>query len=179
MTGLAACRAAPVTAEDGEPTRVPPVVIDTNLVLDLLVFGDPAVAPLRAALRAHALRWLATDAMRAELARVLGYPQIARWLVRERLDAGAVLADYDASIHRVPAVRVPHSPCCDDPDDQHFVELAVAHRAVLLSKDGAVLALSRRLRALDVAVACNWAPALTGQSFSAIESISFSKETQP
>ncbi|RYF31092.1 MAG: PIN domain-containing protein, partial [Comamonadaceae bacterium] len=53
------------------------VVIDTNIVLDLFVFDDAAARPLRAALEANEVEWLATDAMRIELARVLGYPKIA------------------------------------------------------------------------------------------------------
>jgi predicted nucleic acid-binding protein len=35
---------------------------------------------------------------------------------------------------------------CKDADDQKFIDLAVAHQAVLLSKDHAVLALAKRLR---------------------------------
>jgi predicted nucleic acid-binding protein len=39
---------------------------------------------------------------------------------------------------------------CRDPDDQKFIDLAVQHRAVLLSKDKAVLCMKKRLLALDV-----------------------------
>ena len=42
---------------------------------------------------------------------------------------------------------------CKDPDDQIFIDLAVAHRARLLSKDGAVQALRKRLAALGVEMA--------------------------
>ena len=41
---------------------------------------------------------------------------------------------------------------CRDPDDQMFIDLAVAHRAQLLSKDALVLRLARRLRPLGVVV---------------------------
>jgi hypothetical protein len=53
------------------------LVLDTNIVLDLLVFADPAVRPLPPLLASGALRWIAAPAMRVELERVLGYPQIA------------------------------------------------------------------------------------------------------
>ena len=53
------------------------VVLDTNIVLDLMLFGDPATPPLKAALAAGELLWIATPPMREELARVLAYPQIA------------------------------------------------------------------------------------------------------
>jgi predicted nucleic acid-binding protein len=39
---------------------------------------------------------------------------------------------------------------CSDADDQIFIDLAVAHQAVLLSKDQAVLSMQKRLSALGV-----------------------------
>jgi predicted nucleic acid-binding protein len=42
---------------------------------------------------------------------------------------------------------------CADPDDQKFIDLAVAHQAPLLSKDRAVLSMKKRLLAHGV-VAC-------------------------
>jgi predicted nucleic acid-binding protein len=42
---------------------------------------------------------------------------------------------------------------CRDTDDQKFIDLAVAQGATLLSKDKHVLALRRKLAALEVAVA--------------------------
>ena len=125
------------------------VVIDTNIALDLLVFGDPACAPLAAALESGRLRWLATAGMREEFARVLGYPVVAARLALQRRDASAVLASFDALAH--PVVSAPPAPCrCSDPDDQGFIDLAVAHRALLLSKDQAVLAMDKALAALGV-----------------------------
>jgi predicted nucleic acid-binding protein len=37
---------------------------------------------------------------------------------------------------------------CKDADDQKFIDLAVQHRTLLLSKDRAVLCMARRLQAL-------------------------------
>ena len=39
---------------------------------------------------------------------------------------------------------------CGDPDDQKFIDLAVAHRCTLLSKDYEVLRMRKRLAQLDV-----------------------------
>ena len=47
---------------------------------------------------------------------------------------------------------------CSDPDDQGFIDLAVAHRAMLLSKDKAVLRLRRRLAPLAVPVQARFSP---------------------
>ena len=125
------------------------LVLDTNIVLDLLVFADPAVRPLPPLLASGALRWIAAPAMRVELERVLGYPQIAPRLDYYGLSAAQVLQAFDAQTHAVaPAPRA--SAVCKDPDDQQFIDLAVQYGAILLSKDQAVLRLRKRLMALGV-----------------------------
>ena len=134
-----------------------PLVLDTNVALDLLVFTDPSAAPVLALLAAGDARWIATAAMREELHRVLGYPQVRARLVSQAVAPDAVLARFDTL--STPVEAAPKAPCtCTDPDDQKFVDLAVAHRAVLLSKDRAVLALRKRLALLQV----HAAPALAG-----------------
>lgn len=125
------------------------IVLDTNVVLDLLLFSDPATQPLQTALAAQQLRWIATPAMREELARVLAYPQIVPRLAYRQLSAGDVLAAFDRQSHVV-AVAPKAAMVCKDPDDQKFIDLAVAHRAQLLSKDHAVLRLKKRLLAVGV-----------------------------
>ena len=128
-----------------------PIVIDTNIVLDLLVFNDAATPPLKALLAAGALDWLATQAMRDELARVLGYPKIVPRLAFYQRSAGDVLAAFDQQV-RLVAVAPKSRLTCSDPDDQRFIDLAVHHRAPLLCKDKAVLAMTRRLQSLGVRV---------------------------
>ena len=125
------------------------LVLDTNIVLDLFVFSDEAVQPVRAGLESRQFRWLATRAMRDELERVLAYAQIVPRLASCRLAANDVLAAFDRHSERVePPARA--ALTCRDPDDQKFIDLAVAHGAMLLSKDRAVLALTKRLVALSV-----------------------------
>lgn len=128
------------------------IVLDTNIVLDLLVFNDPATQPLKEALQSQRLRWIATPAMREELARVLAYPQIVPRLAYYQLGAADVLGAFDGLAQLVDVA--PKTPVtCKDPDDQRFIDLAVAHRAQLLSKDHAVLCLKKRLLPLGVTVA--------------------------
>lgn len=129
------------------PEMAPGIVLDTNIVLDLLVFKDPLTQPLQAALSTGALRWIATPAMRDELERVLAYPQIAKRLAFYALLPEAVLAARDALVHTV-AVADKAPVTCKDPDDQRFIDLAVAHRCTVLSKDHAVLCMEKRLLAL-------------------------------
>lgn len=128
------------------------LVLDTNIVLDIWVFGDAAAAPLIAGLPQGQWRWLATLPMREELVRVLAYSQIVKSLAHHQIDPQAVLEQFDAHAEIV-AVAPKASVTCKDPDDQKFIDLAVAHRATLLSKDHAVLSMAKRLVAQGVIAA--------------------------
>ena len=131
------------------------LVIDTNWLLDLWVFDDPRAQPLRAALEAGKLCWLATQPMRDEFVRVLGYPAVARRLQADCRDPAALLAEFDCRVEWAdPAPRAPVR--CADPDDQVFIDLALQRQALLLSKDSAVLACSKRLQMLGIAVQSHW-----------------------
>ena len=132
-------------------TTKAPIVIDTNIVLDLFVFNDAATLPLKAQLAAGALDWLTTPPMRDELARVLAYPQIVPRLAFYQLSAHDVLAAFDQHT-RVVDVASKASVTCSDADDQKFIDLAVAYQAMLLSKDKAVTSMKKRLVALGVRV---------------------------
>jgi len=59
--------------------EVPSAVLDTNVVLDWLVFNDASCKVLAGQLDAGQLRWHATDAMRAELCSVLPRPVLLAW----------------------------------------------------------------------------------------------------
>lgn len=127
------------------------VVLDTNIVLDVFLFSDPAVAEVRTRLEAGSLDWVATAHMREELSRVLAYPQILPRLAFYQLTAQDVLVRFDRHVRAVePAGKAVYT--CRDADDQCFIDLAVAHKALLLSKDKAVLTMKKRLSTLDVAV---------------------------
>lgn len=129
-----------------------PIVLDTNVVLDLLVFDDPATPALQQALTDGALRWIATPVMREELARVLAYPHLLGRLDHYRLCADDVLSAFDRQVQQMDVA--PRAPMvCRDPDDQKFIDLAFSHRAALLSKDHAVLKLKKRLLRHGVPVA--------------------------
>lgn len=131
------------------PSFPKPIVLDTNIVLDLFVFNDAAAIPLKQALEAGELDWLATQPMRDELERVLAYPKIVPRLAFYTLSADDVLAAFDRHA-RLMDVAGKASVTCSDADDQIFIDLAVAHKAWLLSKDQAVLCMKKRLLALDV-----------------------------
>lgn len=131
------------------------VVVDTNIVLDVLVFEEEAAAPLRDALRAGEVRWCVTPPMRVELERVLDYPMIARRRAQRALSVSEVLDQFDAWADVQPiAAKAPYT--CKDPDDQGFIDLACALGVELISKDKAVLAMRNRLLRLGVTVSRRW-----------------------
>ncbi len=140
----------PATA--GADGAVRPVVVDTNVALDLLVFSDPRTAPLRQLLAEGRLAWIATQIMRDELERVLAYTHIVERMNFYRVSAAQVLAAFDAQARLVDiAPKVAY--VCKDADDQKFIDLAAAHAAILLSKDKAVICMRKRLMNLGADVA--------------------------
>ena len=130
---------------------LPLLILDTNIVLDVFVFNDAAAQPIRDGLAARSVDWIATMPMRVELERVLGYPKIVPRLAFYALSAGDVLAQFDVHARMVP-VPSKASVTCRDADDQMFIDLAVAHRSTLLSKDKAVTSMAKRLLALNAGI---------------------------
>ena len=129
------------------------LVLDTNVVLDWLVFRHSIGAPLEKALISGQCRWLCTRAMRDELARVVVRDSLARWAI----NATNVLAVFDAlgvDMGPVPSLGAAERLPCSDPDDQMFIDLAIARRAdALLTRDRAVLHLARRARRFGLLIA--------------------------
>ncbi len=142
-----------------EPTSrpLPPLVLDTNVLLDWLVFHDPSTTALDHAIRSGARQWIATSAMRDELEQVL----TREHLLSRQTDPRLALTAWDAFARIVePASTAPSGAMhCTDPDDQKFIDLASQHGAVLLSRDRAVLHLARagRARGIDIMTAAAWA----------------------
>lgn len=134
------------------PARSPAntAVIDTQVIMDWLVFGDAAVKPIATEIQGRRLTWVGTPAMRAELLHVLQRGVAASWSP----DIAAVERAFDTWCMPIleappPAVRL----VCRDPDDQMFIDLAVAQQCTwLISRDKALLALAKRARQFGVSV---------------------------
>lgn len=124
------------------PHALPGVVLDTNAVLDWLVFRDPGMQIWARAIEQARLQWLACAPMRDELQRTLAYAPLARW----QPDPAQVLATFDRWSC---ACSLPHGTLlpglrCTDPDDQVFVDLALAEGARwLVTHDRALLRLAK------------------------------------
>lgn len=128
------------------------VVLDTNIVLDLWLYQDPATPALQEALSQKRVRWLATQVMRDELERVLAYTHIVKRLAFSQLTAEDILTQFDTHAQLMP-VASKAMFVCKDGDDQKFIDLAAQHKTQLISKDKAVLTMRNRMARLGVAVA--------------------------
>ena len=132
---------------------MPRLVLDTNIWLDWLVFAEPGVAPVKDAVLLGGAAVYIDEACEAELARVLAYD-----LGRHSIDAAAQAACLDACRQLSRRIEAPLAeerrrelPQCRDPDDQKFLEAALAAQAdVLVTKDQALLELARRVRAFRI-----------------------------
>jgi putative PIN family toxin of toxin-antitoxin system len=119
------------------------LVLDTNVWLDWLVFDDPGIAALKAAVGTGTATILIDACCLGELQRVLAYP--LRKTALDEAQRAASLATCHALAQFVETRPAPGLPRCADPDDQKFLELAAAAGAdALLTKDLALLALARR-----------------------------------
>jgi putative PIN family toxin of toxin-antitoxin system len=120
------------------------VILDTNVWLDWLVFDDPSIAPIRAAVAANRAEVCIDAACEAELERALGYD-----LGKRTVDIAACIAECRRVARRIDShlleAERAQLPACRDPDDQKFLEAALAARAeFLLTKDRALLELAPR-----------------------------------
>lgn len=126
------------------------IVLDTNVVLDLLHFNDPAVEPIREALRSGRAACFSNAACREEMAHVLSYPQFKI----DNDEARRILDEYAALVQFCNDSASGTLPQCRDPDDQKFLELAQAARAnLLVTKDKALLVLAKKCGRLGFRIA--------------------------
>ncbi|MFM2399701.1 MAG: hypothetical protein RL341_1858 [Pseudomonadota bacterium] len=126
----------------------PTIVLDTNAVLDWLLFADGGMTQIVHAIIHTQARWIATQPMRDEFERVLAYPALAP----RNPDAAAARAAWDRHVHLHDAPAA-CALTCSDADDQKFIDLAIAAKANwLISKDKALLALKKKALAHGVAI---------------------------
>lgn len=128
-----------------------PVVIDTNILLDIFVFQDPATAPLRQALFSGGLDAVRANITLGEFTDVLSRDKFK--LTIEQRDA--ILVKWRAHSRPIPDHEICPSPWkCKDRDDQIFLDIAYSLRpCYLLSKDLQVLKFRKRAAKESVVIA--------------------------
>jgi putative PIN family toxin of toxin-antitoxin system len=127
------------------------LVLDTNIVLDWLLFEDARMSELQRAWDERRVELVTHMPALEELRRVLTYPQFK---LSESKQA-ELLECYESRARMVTLenLGMPAGfPRCKDCDDDHFLALAYHHADAVVSKDRAVLALAKRARKFGVTV---------------------------
>ena len=120
----------------------PVVVLDTNILLDILVFDDERAHPLRSALEAQKLDAVATHKTIDELIDVLSRPQF-KLTLDQQTQAIQQWKSWSRAINDDDLQVAPWK--CKDRDDQVFINLAYTLKpSTLISKDKLVLKIAKR-----------------------------------
>jgi putative PIN family toxin of toxin-antitoxin system len=119
-----------------------PVVLDTNILLDIFVFHDERAVDLKQAILEQSIQVVASQKTLEEFADVLSRPLFK---LEEETQA-AILNQWKSISRQVEDSNLSPAPWkCHDADDQIFLDLAYQLRpAILISKDNAVLQIASR-----------------------------------
>ena len=135
----------------GKSEMVMKVVLDTNVILDWLHFADTDSDALAMAIASRKIEVFTSESCLEELKQVIAKSELGlSGHVQDRL-----LQNYQAHarISKTMKVLTKWLPRCSDPDDQKFIELAWQCEAqFLLSRDKAVLRLSRKILEFGIQV---------------------------
>jgi putative PIN family toxin of toxin-antitoxin system len=131
-----------------------PVVLDTNILLDIFVFNDERGIHLKQAIVNEGIVAIASQKTMLEFTDVISRPLF-------KLDEAtqvAVLSQWQSIALQYDDSDLAPAPwICQDPDDQIFLDLAYRLRpAILISKDNAVLNIAGRAAHEDVLITSDY-----------------------
>ena len=131
-----------------------PVVLDTNILLDIFVFNDERAIHLKQAIVNEGIVAIASQKTMLEFTDVISRPLF-------KLDEAtqvAVLSQWQSIAKQYDDSDLAPAPwICQDPDDQIFLDLAYRLRpAILISKDNAVLNIAGRAAHEDILITSDY-----------------------
>lgn len=119
-----------------------PVVLDTNILLDIFVFDDERTANLKQAIVAKDIQFVTSQKTLEEFAEVISRPLFK---LNDKTQA-AILDQWQSVAQFYDDSELASAPWkCQDADDQIFLDLAYQLRpAILISKDNDLLRIANR-----------------------------------
>jgi len=131
-----------------------PVVLDTNILLDIFVFNDERASNLKKAIVEGSIPVFASQQTLFELADVISRPLFKLDEARQ----AAILQQWQSIAKLHDDSNLANAPWqCQDSDDQIFLDLAYELRpAILISKDNAVLQIASRAAQEDILITSDY-----------------------
>ena len=131
-----------------------PVVLDTNILLDIFVFHDERAANLKQAIVDGTIPAVASQKTLFEFAEVISRPLFNL----DEVTQVAILNQWQSIAQQHDDSSLATAPWkCQDPDDQIFLDLAYQFRpAILISKDNALLHTASRASQEDILITSDY-----------------------
>jgi putative PIN family toxin of toxin-antitoxin system len=127
-----------------------PVVLDTNILLDIFVFNDERAINLKQAIVDGSILAVASQKTLLEFADVISRPLFKLGDATQ----ATILEQWQSLAQQHDDSELAAAPWqCQDPDDQVFLDLAYQLRpAMLISKDNALLHIASRAAQEDILI---------------------------
>jgi putative PIN family toxin of toxin-antitoxin system len=131
-----------------------PVILDTNILLDIFVFNDERTVNLKQAILDGVFPAVASQKTFVELADVISRPLFKLDVVSQE----SILTQWHSIAQQHDDSNLAPAPWkCQDPDDQIFLDLAYQLRpTILISKDNALLYIASRAAQEDILITSDY-----------------------
>ena len=131
-----------------------PVVLDTNILLDIFVFNDERAINLKQAIMDGTIPAVASQKTLFEFADVISRPLFRL----DEVTQSAILNQWRSLAQQHDDSNLATAPWkCQDPDDQIFLDLAYQLRpAILISKDNALLHIASRAAQEEILITSDY-----------------------